>query len=164
MDADTILNAMTLLPVQRVNGTDIPEMKIIADSWGKAIVFSRWPTDDLELNKNGPETGPWRDPEDPTGTLSDPLWIKPQPSTYAKFSQIAHDTGSQMSFKLTPVLMSAGPDKEYGLVTLDNSPQQWGSKPFASLKPDKTNPDPVIANGTNDNIYSYRLRLGGSGN
>jgi hypothetical protein len=154
---------MELLPVNRIGGGTLPDVKMIADAWGTPLVFSRWPTADPELNPNGPQPAPpWRDPEDPQGILSDPLWVRDPPPNqtdrYWDFVQRVHETGKQKSYKLTPTLMSAGPDKEYGLdITYGMADPADGSKFFSSLKV----ADPTA---THDNIYTYRLRMGGSGN
>jgi prepilin-type N-terminal cleavage/methylation domain-containing protein len=164
MNADSILNSMQTQPIANAAGASYPDAKVIVDSWGNPIVFSRWPYQDPELNPAGAQDAPpWRDPEDPNGLLSDP-WVG-FPSAKVFDSKCYPVVGNlKKSFKLVPVLMSWGPDKEHGLDVSDQNAMFGGSKNYASLKPDKQNPDPAKANGTNDNVYSYRLRLGGSGN
>src|SRR5262249_55179083 len=125
------------------------EVKIIVDSWGNPVVFSRWPWGDPELNPpNGDlQPLPLRDPQDINGFLSD-QWASTAKGM--QFSNFAYLVKFEKSYKLIPVIMSAGQDKKHGLDA--SSP-----KSFTALK---------VANqaDANDNIYTYRLRMGGSGN
>jgi hypothetical protein len=123
-------------------------LKMLVDSWGNPVVFTRWPTC-AEVNALNPATGGsqtrFADPQDPSGTLLNPQWF----GTRGPFENLCHKispnpnagASARQAYYTVPVIWSFGPDKKYGhsLTTLAN---------------------PTSAD--NDNIYSYRLRLGGS--
>ncbi len=121
-------------------------VKGLVDAWGKPIVFTRWPLN-LELNGLNPaKTGKqvrFADPQDSDGLLLSPSWYSS--SNRSKFESICHqispDSGKSAWYTV-PVVWSYGPDKAAGL-------------PLNFMNGNPTSKD-------NDNIYSYRLRLGGS--
>jgi hypothetical protein len=140
----------------------------LVDAWGQPLAFYRYPTANTELDKLNPAaTGPGtkaRDPLDPTGLLMDPGWnnwtnYNAQQGVYL-FDQNVHSvhTGSgntytAVSVYMVPVIVSAGPNQNLGIDT----PPQSGN----ALLPD---PMSIInQDAANDNIYSYRLRLGARG-
>jgi prepilin-type N-terminal cleavage/methylation domain-containing protein len=99
----------------------------IADGWGKPIRFYRWPIGDPEL---GPLPGA-HDPADPDATLAQP-W-----NGQGQFSASFHPVVEGGSWKLEPVVVSAGADGEFGLdlrfMIPTSEVQSW------------------------DNVYSHRL-------
>lgn len=122
----------------------------LVDSWGQPIVFTRWPIN-AEVNalnpaKSGSQTR-FADPQDPTGTLLDPTWFAS--SNRRKFEALCHPISpnpnagptARQAYYTVPVIWSFGPDKKHGQSLTDMS-------------------NPTSAD--NDNIYSIRLRLGGS--
>jgi hypothetical protein len=137
-NSESIFNPSELIP------TNKPEVKIPKDAWGRALLFCRWPSEDFELNPVGLTSAPpWRDPDDPTGLLSDPSWTDVQGR--GDFKTLCHPVDAGKSLKLMPVIVSGGRDKNLGLVNLQ------------TLRADATH-------AKDDNIYSYRLRLGGKSN
>jgi prepilin-type N-terminal cleavage/methylation domain-containing protein len=111
---------------QRVNA--------LVDGWGTPLAFCRYPTGSTVLNPNGATLGPSRDPTDPDGYLMNGDWllgvrmsglsgalflprISQQPPT--KNGQV---TGG-LSFRLAPLIASAGPDKFLGLDLGSFAPQ-----------------------------------------
>ncbi len=121
------------------------QVKGLIDSWGKPIVFTRWPLNPEINGLNPAKTGTqvrFADPQDPNGLLLSPSWYGS--SNRSKFEKICHpispDAG-KTAWYTVPVIWSFGPDKKRGQSLTDMS-------------------GPTSAD--NDNIYSYRLRLGGS--
>jgi prepilin-type N-terminal cleavage/methylation domain-containing protein len=110
------------------------QIQALTDAYAQPLTFSRWPTGSTLLNPNGAQIGN-NDPEDPTGTLADPTWLSTGgPTTFTNdFHALAGRlNGQAASFKLQPLVVSAGPDMKLGLDAALNY-----------LSPD-----------ANDNIYS----------
>lgn len=101
----------------------------LVDPFGQPLAFSRWPTGSVDLNPSQglnpinltinaipvvlqPQTG-FKDPEDPLGTLTDPTWVGTAGAT--AFANSFHPVQASASFKLQPLVISAGPDKILGL-------------------------------------------------
>jgi hypothetical protein len=147
MNGDAILNTVETI------ATANTDVRLIVDAWGTPLIFSRWPWGDPDLNPpNGDlQPLPLRDPQDPNGLLSDQWATSPKG---LQFSDNAHPVAFERSFKLVPVIMSCGPDKLHGL---DNTGIDGPRKFFKALKV-------LNQSEANDNIYTYRLRMGGSGN
>jgi type II secretory pathway pseudopilin PulG len=171
-----------------VNGDGLRE---ILDGWGRPIVYYRWPWGNPDVTSLNPALPGSRqysslqpqvlgnsDPQDPEGLLMDPNWWNtlggPAPrSQLTAFENAFHlvsfsnpgpafpswpQAGNPGQWNLTgpfsyytiPVVASAGADGVFGL--------------------DRTvmGPDPNLGvqyvQYQNDNIYSYRIRLGGSSN
>jgi prepilin-type N-terminal cleavage/methylation domain-containing protein len=104
----TVTATLTLANGKQVN--------YLADGWKSPLVFCRWPTGSKELNPNGPAAGR-NDPGDPEGLLNVPGWLATP--ALATFRLYCHDlpprTGGPTSFKLVPLIASAGPDKKLDL-------------------------------------------------
>lgn len=116
------------------NGDNVNE---IVDGWGQPIKFIRWPLEEAFLNPGGPQPGPKNDPGDPEGLLTNPTWLgSGGKSTFEGLCHLVPYTGPR-SYKLQPVIVSAGPNRVMGLNNLGGI---VGS-----------------ANDSNDNIYSYNL-------
>jgi prepilin-type N-terminal cleavage/methylation domain-containing protein len=120
--------------------TDGDGMKELIDAWGNALTFYRFPTGSADLQAANPSpASKFCDPLDPTGTLANTNWTNQN-----LFAQSIHPIffqGNQLPTVYTiPVIVSSGHNGILGL-------------------------DPTMAitdqNGSNDNIYSYRLRQGG---
>jgi hypothetical protein len=143
---ESVLNPSELTSVPQ-NGR--PPVSLIVDAWSVPVVFSRWPYKDIGLNPSGAQAAPpWLDPQDPEGYLSDPAWMGTP--GYNAFAALCHPTDRGKSYKLQPVIVSAGPDKDFGYKnyqTLEVLPSLPGT--------------PVTYY---DNIYSNRIRLGGTSN
>jgi prepilin-type N-terminal cleavage/methylation domain-containing protein len=144
-----------------INDTDGNGLKEFVDSWNKPIVFCRWPTANPEVDSSNPaRTGTsattFRDPEDPKGKLLDITWNNANWNAFDNSLQLHSirlppqgGTNSRPhAYYTTPVVWSAGPDKKYGFSTFD----------YLHLRNMNLNAAP----DTYDNIYSYRLRIGGN--
>jgi hypothetical protein len=163
-------------------GGDAVGLRRFVDAWGSPLVFYRWPTANkpnppYELDESSP-LGPYdsnnpktwfRDPLDPEGLLDSPDWNNPQNFSMKQgvwwFEQYCHTVRDQTlgakryqrAHYLLPVIASAGRDGILGL----RQPS-----PNSPLLPDPMAIDiatPGAAAGIGDNIYSFRLRLGGRG-
>lgn len=114
--------------------------KEILDFWGNPVVFCRYPTGSTSLNPNGAQpmvkVG-WQDSLDPEGLLA---------GVGGAFATWCHETPPKgASFKLMPLVYSAGRNMRYGVNLL-------------SLKP-TGNPKYEY-----DNVYSNDVRMLGHGN
>ena len=134
-----------------VQDTDCDGINEIVDGWQRPIGFWRWPTQNNELSNTLSAN-----PLDPEGTLMAPSWNNANNSTSVlTFEALcggnyAIHTGSGATWapapqlaKTRPVIGSAGPDGLWGV--------GWGD---------------MLSDGTGndyDNLYSYRLSLGGKG-
>jgi prepilin-type N-terminal cleavage/methylation domain-containing protein len=121
--------------VKTVNG--IP---VLVDSWGNPLAFCRWPVGDTgngvsPANPQGYQAG-FNDPADPRGLLAAPSWLSSPQG--AQFQAVCHPLRNGGTLDLSPLIVSAGPDGQLGLVT-------------ATLG--VTNPGQA-----NDNLYSNSLR------
>jgi len=151
--------------------------KMLVDAWGGPIFFYRWPTGNPDfghvnygtsagagMTPNSPVSSSLRnptlaDPLDPTGLLLDATWNFSGSSNAAMFEQYCHpihgtvkNTYIQAAWYTVPVVMSAGPDHGIG---------------FAPATSSTSPPDVMAPSGTpadaNDNIMSYKLAEGGTG-
>jgi prepilin-type N-terminal cleavage/methylation domain-containing protein len=128
----------------------------IADAWGSSIVFFRWPTAWPDLNSVAPTSilalppaiGQRQyDPTDPEGLLSaavtTPAGLVPWYNSVGgqAFQALCHAVPS--GNYMTPVVMSYGRNGRPGVL--------WPNMAYDGT------PD------SDDNIFSYRLRLGGRG-
>jgi prepilin-type N-terminal cleavage/methylation domain-containing protein len=110
------------------------KVKVLVDAWGSPLAFFRWPTGSVELNPPGTpspgtgQPGATNDTGDPTGLLCAPSWqgTSGSPSTnynnfttvlgyFPPFPSTAGGGSAPLSFKLKPLIVSAGPDKLLGL-------------------------------------------------
>jgi hypothetical protein len=154
--------------------SDAIGLRRFVDAWGNSLVFYRWPTDSTpngpadELDKGSPKapydpnnsTTYFRDPLDPEGSLESSDWnnaTNPGVKAFEQYCHLVHETNLsflsrryQRSHYLIPVIVSAGRDGVLGL-----------RRPSSPLLPDPMAPD--AAGGVADNLYSFRLRLGGRG-
>jgi hypothetical protein len=170
--------------------TNSAGLKMLVDNWGTPLLFYRWPTLDGGVDAANPATAgskaqTVRDLQDGDGTLTDfanpsgwwnnqnlrlqfemqvHLVSKPVAGTPPPIYTYAPTTAqaAPYAYYMVPVIVSAGPNKKFGIAPpsapIDPNTGQPAAGPW---------PDPMQSDGTaasNDNIYSYRLRLGGSGN
>jgi prepilin-type N-terminal cleavage/methylation domain-containing protein len=133
-----VLGGSTVGTVTLANGQTA---KALVDGWGTPLAFCRYPTGSTVLNPNGATAGPSRDPTDPNGYLMNPSWLS-SPSGLGFLSLIAQQRPptSGLSFRLAPLIASAGPDKALG-------------GPNQTLGLDVTTFAPLDATA-NDNLYS----------
>jgi prepilin-type N-terminal cleavage/methylation domain-containing protein len=116
------------------------EARYFVDAWGTPLAFSRWPTGDPRLNPQGAAAGR-NDPDDPDGLLNIPAWLATSGVTV--FRRCCHDLPARApgagpsSYRLTPLVVSAGPDRDLAL----------DPRTFQPLGP-----------GARDNLYSDRVR------
>jgi prepilin-type N-terminal cleavage/methylation domain-containing protein len=126
----------------------------ITDAWGSPVVFFRWPTAWPDLNILAPASPPAifprdYDSTDPEGLLgaavTTPGGLVSWNNTVGgqAFQALCHAVPS--GNYLTPVVMSYGRNGRPGVL--------WPNMA----------PDPADPGGSDDNIFSYRLRLGGRG-
>jgi prepilin-type N-terminal cleavage/methylation domain-containing protein len=134
------------LPSTNVADTDNDGLKEILDGWGNPVVFFRFPTGNPDLDASNPaptgsKAAKFRDPDDPDGLLQTPVWVKSAQLT--KFEAICHKVSNTY---MVPVIVSMGNNGKLGL-------DVGGLRTMAVTN----------AGDANDNVYSYRLRLGSTG-
>lgn len=105
------------------NGSRVPAF---ADAWSSPLLFCRWPTGDPFLNPGSVAQSGFNDPEDPQGLLNDPAWSSS--ANAATFMSLCHvipvratQAAPPSSYKLQPLVVSAGPDRTLGLSPADFS-------------------------------------------
>lgn len=138
-------NAEEALGTTAVADTDGDGLKEIVDSWGTPLGFFRFPTGNLELSTRGGN----RDPGDPDSSLLNPKWLNNPPSPPAPATRkgdfitiFGYDPST--SGYIMPTLVSAARNKTFGL-----------NAAMAVISGQENEAD--------DNIYSFRLRLGARG-
>lgn len=93
-------------------------LKGLVDGWGRPVSFCRWPTGSTLLNPGGPQPKDNNDPADPSGLLESASWPA---ADSAWFTANLHALGSPpgasdaTSYRLYPLIVSAGPDGVLGL-------------------------------------------------
>ncbi len=146
------------------NATDSDRdgVKEIVDGWGTPLFFFRFPTPSnswpLLQNSNPNPGSPYADPLDPLGTLMNSNW-----TGSGTFNSLVHSifyTPQQANYVI-PVIASAGPNGMYTLLAnpLGGNPEIKGLGLVQSTMGLTSNLD-----DSNDNIYSFLLRMGGTGN
>jgi len=93
---------------------------------------------DPTVYPNGIAWNGFNDPQDPQGTLTATTWAQPTNPRYMLFQQVFHDlppapgpssppaTPWPLSYKLKPVITSAGPDQLWTKTPSPNFPLGWG--------------------------------------
>jgi len=92
-------------------GGSIPAL---VEPYGTPFAFCRWPTGSVDLNPGGAQNGQTNDPEDPNGYLSNTAWITQYGAQFATYCH-ALPTTAGTSYKLRPLVVSAGEDRKLGL-------------------------------------------------
>jgi prepilin-type N-terminal cleavage/methylation domain-containing protein len=151
-----------------VVATNAIGLKIINDAWEQPIVFYRWATANPEVDASGPAANPnsnppiiaaRRDTQDPEGRLQDPNWFFNGGGQAFQAQIHSLSNGNNLyAYYMPPIIASGGPDMKLGIapdagVPSMNSPQSKQPNPMTQFN----------ANNANDNLYSFRLRLGGKG-
>jgi prepilin-type N-terminal cleavage/methylation domain-containing protein len=93
----------------------------LADAWGTPLYFSRFPTGSTILNPNGATISapnPSNDPGDPDGYLNNSKWNAQAKQWYSELTLQALAPGTPagapaLSYKLVPMIASAGPDGQW---------------------------------------------------
>jgi prepilin-type N-terminal cleavage/methylation domain-containing protein len=165
--------------------TDNDSIPELVDDWRQPLYFFRFPVG-YDVNTSVPPVPPiininndfrnsappannaaaakFRDPLDPFGKLLDPNWYATPSRT--TFESIFHNiSGDRDNGQLTnyaanytiPVIVSAGPDGVIGLTT-QSTGAATGAKATMAIQPPPPAPKPPTEP---DNIYSYKLRVGG---
>jgi prepilin-type N-terminal cleavage/methylation domain-containing protein len=174
-----------------VRGTNVPGLQALRDAWEtydpktmdwspQPLAFYRFPTGfpdpaaypgsaAWELDHTKPNAMAFRNPLDPEGALLDPRWNRSPFWTdsntgvywFEKLCHLVHDPQMQRprSFYAPPIIVSCGRDHSFG-----HNDEQFGphwvkdsmGRPLGDMS--VTNPT-----STNDNIYSFRLRIGARG-
>ena len=136
------------------------QVKALVDGWQRPLGFFRWPTGNIELNPSGASTG-FNDPLDPEGLLCNPTWVTSATGgvlylTYCHAVSGPSASGSPKSYTLLPVIISAGPSKDYPDLSV-----------FWPSTSNGLSVNPMNTGGTFTDpgfIYSYNLlRLGARG-
>jgi prepilin-type N-terminal cleavage/methylation domain-containing protein len=126
-------------------------LKQIVDSWGKPIIFCRWPTGNTDVNNMNPgqtlQQQMFRDPQDPAGLLLDATWWAARHGAFQNSLHSLTNGANKYEYYMIPVVASAGAAKRAGSVT---DPYGFGLDPV-TMTPDGSGFDL-------DNIYSYNLR------
>ncbi len=96
------------------------EVQALVDAWGTPLAFLRWPTSFQALNPGGPQPTILNDPLDPQGYLEVQSWMKT--GAYSTFQSLFHPLPSStgQSYKIQLVLVSAGPDQQFGIDNYGN--------------------------------------------
>jgi prepilin-type N-terminal cleavage/methylation domain-containing protein len=100
------------------------------DAWETPLAFCRWPTGCPELNPSGPAAGR-NDACDTEGLLNTPGWLA-SPGA-ALFRRLCHDlppravNAGPSSYRLTPIVASAGPDRKMDLAAVTLQPTGAGA-------------------------------------
>jgi prepilin-type N-terminal cleavage/methylation domain-containing protein len=113
---------------QQFTGTDkvsgLPvTVTALVDYWGTPLTFIRWPSGDPFLNPPGgvAQPGAGNDPSDPQGTFTVPSWLSNTTfqtnfaGTFGYSPPARSASGGPQSFKLVPIIYSAGPDRQMTL-------------------------------------------------
>jgi prepilin-type N-terminal cleavage/methylation domain-containing protein len=146
LSADSLGNAVT--------DTDGDGLKEIVDAWGTPLAFFRHPISDAELQGLNPapagsKEAKFADPLDRQGTLLVAAWHggkTPNPNR-VKVEALTHlisPNDGASAYYTIPVIASAGRDTRMGLA----------ARTMQTISP---------GTDATDNIYSFRLRLGGVG-
>jgi prepilin-type N-terminal cleavage/methylation domain-containing protein len=117
-------------------------VKGLIDDWGTPLNFMRWPVNSTQLNPTGAQLGDKNDSDDPSGLLEATNWQ----TTGAAFSANANQfmawchplalhlaNTEAKTFRIFPLIVSAGPDKKLGLDTSMPPPPPTGAGYFATL-------------------------------
>jgi prepilin-type N-terminal cleavage/methylation domain-containing protein len=146
-----------------VTDSDGDGVNEIVDGWGTPLFFFRFPTpsnwpagQNLLQSSNPSPSTTFADPLDPFGTLADSTW-----AGSATFQASVHSIAfsKTQTYYVVPVIVSAGPNGRYTQPTNPSTVQGLGLK---SGTMDLINP--ANLDDSNDNIYSFLLRMGGTGN
>jgi prepilin-type N-terminal cleavage/methylation domain-containing protein len=152
INVDQAFTARELTPLPKtVDPGQQYAIKYFVDDWKRPLAFFRWPYGSAELNPpnanpNQPTAAGSMDLEDPLNLLSMPGWK----GGAGVGGLLGYPVGPGSSFKLLPVVASAGRDGRFGLDSLDN-----GAPPAGMVA---SNPRFEF-----DNLYSYRVRQTGRG-
>lgn len=165
-DADRLGSGAISDANARVDG-----LKQIVDGHANPLAFYRWPVDNRELNPDPSGTAGHKDPTDPNGLLTTTTFAGTQAAQQWFNGTILHRIPTAnprlpaRSFKLIPVVASAGRNGQFGLFPANSTTLSVGNGTMAN----ETRPNLSPPLGTeylewhNDNVYSYRLRFGARG-
>jgi prepilin-type N-terminal cleavage/methylation domain-containing protein len=162
-------------PPQAIQPALLVGPKMVVDAWTTPLVLYRWPVGNTDFQTMNTKTT-YPDPLDPQGTLMDPRWNNYANWTalqgvwwFEKYCHSVHQGNTQTMYKpfacyTEPTIVSAGPDHILGIQPAAALINFSGS----TVGPAPNLPDEMNVNtGTNsawfDNIASYKLRTGGTG-
>jgi prepilin-type N-terminal cleavage/methylation domain-containing protein len=149
-----------------VTDSDGDGVKEIVDGWGTPFFFfrfptpSNWPINFLQ-NSNPNPSAAYADPLDPLGTLADSTWLAGSGSTFTSSVHLVSYSATQ-TYYVIPVIVSAGTNGKYTQPANPTTVQGLGLKLGTTGTMDLVNP--ASLDDSNDNIYSFLLRMGGTGN
>lgn len=163
-------------PPQPVQPALLIGPKMVVDAWTTPLAFYRWPIGNNEIRAMNVNTK-FPDPLDPQGTLIDPRWNNLGNWTnqqgvwwFEKYCHTIHQIDAQGKYQpfacyTEPVIVSSGPDHILGIqpaaALLSLSPVKTVG-PAPNL-PDEMNVDTTTNTAWFDNVASYKLRTGGTG-
>jgi prepilin-type N-terminal cleavage/methylation domain-containing protein len=143
---------------------NLQPVKGLIDDWGTPLYFCRWPAYSYVSNPNGipnsrvtaPQVGDKNDSDDPSGLLEATNWQMSGPASFSVNANtfmtwchplVMHPSGEAQTYRIFPLIVSAGPDKKLGLDTSTPPPPPTGAGYFAmSVIPDeKDNLYPALA-------------------
>jgi type II secretory pathway pseudopilin PulG len=135
----------------------------LADGWNTPLRFYRFATRNDDLQKSAPPSASsssgYFDPLDPKGTLLDPSWDKSNGSNFDKMFHERRYSPTYPAWYAVPVLVSAGPDSDFGLPAVDaNSASLPGQAPyqFMTKLPLPWSPPSPAPKTESDNVYSFK--------
>jgi prepilin-type N-terminal cleavage/methylation domain-containing protein len=160
--------------------------KMLVDAWTTPLAFYRWPignTDFQAATSGSPISSAARsakfpNPLDPEGTLTDPRWNNFNNWSsfqgvwwFEKYCHTIHTGNSLATYRpyasySEPVIVSAGPDHLLGVQAPSGVTLQLSSASVSAaspLLPDLMSVDVLSTDPWFDNIASYKLRTGATG-
>jgi prepilin-type N-terminal cleavage/methylation domain-containing protein len=132
-------------------------VKGLIDDWGTPLAFCRWPVNSAQLSLTAAQQAhDNNDSDDPSGLLEAANWeisggtFSPNANQFMTWCHplmLPLATGQAQTFRIYPLIVSAGPDKKLGLDTSTPPPPPTGAGYFAmSVIPDeKDNLYPTLA-------------------
>jgi hypothetical protein len=139
------LDDMTSSELRDTDGDGVSE---VCDAWGTPLRLYRWPTGHARVRQAFAKST--SDPEDPENLLADTIWRRSV--VIYEFERIFHKLEQTPRYP-TWILVSAGPDRKFGL----RSPNPSRVPLF---------PDPVEIDAPadeEDNLYSFNLAVANQG-
>lgn len=134
--------------IRDTDGDGVPEF---VDKWGRPIQFFLWPT---EHEKEHPSLGSASNANDPNLLLMDSIWVgsTPRPFFERLFHWVTKDgpgaSPQARSYPTIPLIVSAGPDGEFGLMK-DATTGQFDPRAMKD----------AANGGFDDNIDNHNLRV-----
>jgi prepilin-type N-terminal cleavage/methylation domain-containing protein len=172
--------------------TNSDGLQELIDGYGTPIVYFRWPWNNSEMTGSPgyfpavaggtpglnpataePYLSSFKDPQDKEGLLLNMNWNNNSTNaanvtTFETICHAVHDWSQSnytpAAYYMVPAVASAGPNLNFGLDLTPGvgSPLVSGGPPSGGMAVLPVTLSSTAVNDSNDNIYSYRLRLGGA--